>query len=613
MSEDVADNTHPEPVPGRGSDLTGRIRDAARLAALRELELLDAPPDESIDRLTRLATKLLRVPVSLVSLVDADRQFFLSQQGLEGDFARARQSPLSHSFCQHAVATERPLVVEDAREHPSLADNLAVRDLDVIAYAGMPLILRDGAAVGALCAIDDKPRRWSTEELDTLSALADTVKEILDLRGELSKMGLRDRLTGLPNRTLLVAYGEELLAGLGEDGKLIAVLCAGIDNFNQVNQAFGTDSADAVLVGVAERLRESVRESDFFGRLRGDVFTLIASDIEDEEQALGVAARIRAALTDRPLTVDGTNVTLAVTVGVATGSHGVKGADLISEAADAMRRAKRHGTHVHRADAGWSAQAVEQLRLRDAFSGVLTRREISAAFQSIVELETGEPVGFETLARWEHPTLGAVGPDVFIPLAEVTGDIIALGELMLERALTEVAGWRRVGDPGLRVNVNVSPLQLEQPNLAEVVGNALARHGLPGSAVGLEITEGALLETGKIQQRNLAGVKDLGVRIVLDDFGTGYSALSYLQRFPIDVIKIDRRFVDAMTTDRTAAALVKAILAMAEGMELEIVAEGIETVEQRDLLRQLGCRFGQGYLFSRPVPADRIRSVDRRD
>ena len=585
--------------------MTARVRDAARLAALRELELLDSPPDRTIERLTRLATKLLDVPVSLVSLVDADRQFFLSQQGLEGEFARARQTPLSHSFCQYAVASEEPLVVADAREDPLLADNLAIRDLDVIAYAGMPLILEDGAAVGALCAIDSKPRDWTEEELESLQDLAGAVKEVLDLHGELAKMGLRDRLTGLPNRNLLVAYSEELLRSEG-DGGLVAVLCAGLDHFNQVNQAFGTENADAVLVAVAERLRASIRDADFFGRLRGDVFTLVAAGIKDEAEALTIAGRLRAALTADPLPVGDTKVTLGVTVGIAIGRTGAKGADLISEAADAMRRAKRLGTHVHRAEDGWSAQAAKQLRLRDALAGALTRGEITAAFQPIVELETGEIASFETLARWTHPELGPVGPDEFIPLAEVTADIIPIGELMLDLALEQLAGWRAAGHPDLRITANLSPLQLEQPNLAERVGTALHRAGLPGAVLGLEITEGALLETGQIQQRNLLRLKEIGVQVVLDDFGTGYSALSYLQRFPIDVIKIDRSFVDRMTADRTAAALVQAILAMANGMGLDIIAEGVETAQQRDLLRLLGCRYGQGYLFSKPLPADQV-------
>ncbi len=222
------------------------IRDGARLAALRDLSLLDATEQESFDRLTRLATAALGVPVSLVSLVDADRQFFLSQQGLGDQWAQARQTPLSHSFCQHAVATRQPLVISDAREDPRVDGNLAIRDLGVIAYAGIPLILDDGHAVGAFCAIDSQPRDWTEAELAVLKDLAATVTELLDLRATVAREGLYDRLTGLPNRSLLVAHAEQHLQRRGGSGRLV-VMCVGLDDFTQINQALGTDQADAVL------------------------------------------------------------------------------------------------------------------------------------------------------------------------------------------------------------------------------------------------------------------------------------------------------------------------------------------------------------------------------
>jgi EAL domain-containing protein (putative c-di-GMP-specific phosphodiesterase class I) len=226
------------------------------------------------------------------------------------------------------------------------------------------------------------------------------------------------------------------------------------------------------------------------------------------------------------------------------------------------------------------------------------------AYQPIVELESGRLRGFEALARWTHPRLGPVSPERFIPIAEMTGDIAAIGEWMIERATAQLARWRADGHEALRVTVNVSPVQLAQANFAELVAKALEAVGLTGDALGLEITEGALLETSTVERENVGRLKDLGVRIVLDDFGTGYSALGYIRRFPLDVIKIDRSFTRDMTKDTQAAALVQAILAMARGMNLEVVAEGVETPEQRQLLRLLGCRLGQGYLFSRPAAAE---------
>lgn len=585
------------------------IRDGARLSALRDLGLLDAVAEESFDRLTRVATAALGVPVSLVSLVDADRQFFFSQQGLEGGWAQARQTPLSHSFCQHAVATGRPLVIADAREDPLVAENLAVRDLGVIAYAGMPLILEDGNAIGAFCAIDSHPRNWTQAELAVLSDLAATVKELLDLRAAVAREGLYDRLTGLPNRSLLVAHGEQHLRRRSGHGRLV-VMCAGLDDFTQINQALGPDRADEVLNAAGERLSESLRAGDVLGRLRGDIFTILVDDVADEREALMLAGRIRRTLSAAPLQIGEQRLSVSATIGIAIAHQDSRAADLISEAANAMRHAKRHHSRARVAQDDWGEQAAAQLTLREALRGALHRKEISAVFQPIVELETGQVRAYETLARWNHPELGAVSPVRFIPAAEATGDIIPIGEWILTQACAQLARWRATDTPQLNLTVNLAPLQLEQPNLAEIVASILDASGVPGDALVLEITEGVLLENATIQHENLHRLRQLGIRIALDDFGTGYSALGYLKRFPIDIIKIDRSFVTGIEDQRSDAALIQAILAMAKGMDLQLVAEGIETPSQRQLLRLLGCQYGQGFLFSKPLAAAHITPAE---
>jgi GAF domain-containing protein len=249
--------------------LGGGVLDGARIAALHDLGLLDTEAEEDFDRYTRLATDLLGVPVSLVSLVDADRQFFKSQTGLTGDVAEALQTPLSHSFCKHTVASHQPLVVSDAREHPLVADNLAIRDLGVIAYAGMPLVLSDGHAVGAFCVSDSKPRNWSKQDIRILGDLAAAVTSHLNLRKALAEQGLHDRLTGLPNRVLLCAQADQLLELAGsESERSVAAICMGLDSFGLVNDAYGAGSGDRVLQQVAERLAAQVRGGDAFGRSR---------------------------------------------------------------------------------------------------------------------------------------------------------------------------------------------------------------------------------------------------------------------------------------------------------------------------------------------------------
>ncbi len=588
------------------ADVPDPIRDGARLAVLRDLDLIDNGPDEAIDRLTRLAGELLQVPVSVVSLLDAEHQFVISQQGLASDWALDRRTPLEHTFCQYAVIERAPLVIDDIRLHPVLGENESAAEANVIAYASVPLILADGSAVGTLCAIDEQPRAWSEDELRTLEDLAGAVVSVLDLRAGIAERGLHDRLTGLPNRDFLVAYTEQLLARQ-LPGESVVVMCAGLDHFSQINQAIGTDNADGVLRVVAERL-EGIRGADqILGRLRGDVFTLVAPGIGSEAEAHEIAEALRVTLAGAPIKIGRESLTVSATVGIAVCADGARGSDMMSEAANAMHEAKKHRDGVWISDDGWTVRAHEQMRIRDAIRVALERDEIHAVFQPILELEGNALRGFEALARWDSAELGSVSPAEFIPLAELSGDIIPIGRWMLEEAAGQIAVWRDEIDPDLKVTVNVSPLQLQQPDFADEVAAILARYGLPGEALGIEITEGGLMETAAIEQSNLMRLRDLGVQIVLDDFGTGYSALSYLRHFPIDTIKIDRSFVEAFGEDRASTSLVQAMLTMSRGMEMQVVAEGIETEEQAKLLRLLGCPFGQGYLFGRPAQPRDLR------
>jgi len=589
------------------SDRDAPVHDVARLRVVRDLEILDVAADCALDRLTRVATRMLGVPVALVSMIDADRQYFLSQQGLPSDFERARQVPLSHSLCKHLLEMDEPLIVEDARDDELLKDSLAIRDLNVVAYAGVPLKASDGQPLGSFCAIDHEPRVWSAEDMELLADLAKVANDYLNLRGELVLMGTRDRLTGLPNRNLMLAYCDELLSEERKESDLVAVICLGLDHFNQINQAFGADEADAVLQEVATRLAEDTGEIGLFGRLRGDVFTLITSAVNDEDDVRDLADRMRAKLDRDPLTVHDSKVRLSATAGVAMSRSGSQAADLISQAANAMREAKAERLRTKIAEEGWTRKAARSIRLREALAGALQRDEISMVYQPIVDLESLQATGMEALVRWTNPDLGLVSPEDFVPLAEATADIIPISEAVLAGAVSQLSEWRRSGHADLSVTVNVSPLQLESANFAEMVEWTLRNEGLEGAALGVEITEGAFLESGPVQRRNLVNLHDFGVRIMLDDFGTGFSALNYLRHFPIDVIKIDKSFVDTMPTERTSAALVQAIIAMAKGMDLTLVAEGIETSEQCHLLRLLGCSLGQGFHFSKPLPGDQVR------
>jgi diguanylate cyclase len=579
-----------------------RVAAAAKIAALRELDLTPTEAPAALDRLSGLAARLLAAPVALVTVVGTDRQILLGQFGLDGEVAANREMSLGHSFCKHAVETRRPLVIPDARLDPLVRDNLSIRDHGVIAYAGIPLILDDGEAVGAFCALDREPRAWSDEELAILDDLAAAATEILGGRAALVHHGLHDRLTGLPNRELLVASCDDFIADLGPD-EHVAVLCAGLDHFNVVNQAFGTEKADRVLRAVAERLVGSVRETDVFGRLRGDVFAMVAPGIADEGEALKLAARIRRVLSDVPLDIEGQPLSLGATLGVAIGGADAAGSNLLSDAANAMREAKRSQGRVRVADRAHAEIAAAHLRLREALHVACERDEIEAHFQPIVALETHRVAGYEALARWTSATLGPVSPGEFIPLAELTSDIVEIGELMIGQAAAFAAELREIVGQEVRVTLNAAPSQLDRTDFAVTVRSAFEAHGLTGRSVGIEITEGTLLESGELERANLGMLREFGAHVLLDDFGTGYSSLAYLRDFEIDTIKVDRSFIDRMVDDRHSASLIQAILAMARGIEMEVVAEGIETEEQAKLLRLLGCRYGQGFGLGRPIDA----------
>jgi diguanylate cyclase (GGDEF)-like protein len=549
-----------------------RVAEAAKRAALHELDLGEAGAPAAFDRLAALAARLLAAPVALVTVIHADRQVLLGRHGFDGKVAEGREMALGHSFGEHAVELR------------------------------IPLILDDGEVVGAFRAIDREPRSWSDEDLEILDDLASVATEILGGRAALVHHGLHDRLTGLPNRELLVASCDDFIQDLGPD-EHVAVLCAGLDHFNVVNQAFGTEKADRVLRAVAERFVGSVRETDVFGRLRGDVFALVAPGIADEAEALKLAARIRRVLSEAPLDIEGQSLSLGATLGVAIGGAGAAGSDLVSDAANAMREAKRSQGRVRVAERAHAESAAAHLRLREALHLACERDEIEAHFQPIVALETHRVAGYEALARWTSATLGPVSPGEFIPLAELTSDIVEIGELMIGQAAAFAAALREIVGEEVRVTLNAAPSQLDRTDFAVTVRSAFEAHGLTGRSVGIEITEGTLLESGELERANLGMLRAFGAHVLLDDFGTGYSSLAYLRDFEIDTIKVDRSFIDRMVDDRHSASLIQAILAMARGIEMEVVAEGIETEEQAKLLRLLGCRYGQGFGLGRPIDA----------
>jgi diguanylate cyclase len=586
------------------------VLDGVRLAALRDTELLDGEPDEAFERLNRLAVELLGVPVSLVSLVDEDRQFFASQVGVPEPWASYRETPLSHSFCQHVVNHDKPLIVEDARSDPLVSDNLAVRDLGIIAYAGMPLRMNDGNVLGSFCAIDAQPRHWSEHDLQVLRDLADLASNLIELRHARAVPALHDPLTELPDRAL---FGELLSGSLTRAGRSEActsILALGLDGFRLINEALGHTAGDRILVSISQRLTGALRDSDSVCRVAGDEFLILCESARDEADALMLAERLRQTVTATPVDIDGHEQPIAATIGVACTSTPVEAEALIQAALAALARAK---TGIQRAEehADPTSRALSEsrlrLQLRNTIAGAHERGELHVVYQPLIQLATGRITGVEALLRWQHPDLGPIPPDQFIPAAEASSAIIALGEWTLRQACTDLSTFsRQHNGRELTVAVNVAPIQLSTANFLDTVASALNDAGLPATSLTLEITERTLLAEHPNQRHTINGLRALGSRLALDDFGTGYSALGYLTRFPIDILKIDRTFITPINSAPQAAALVQGILAMTRGLDLQSIAEGIETQDQLDILTTMGCELGQGYLLGRPVPAETI-------
>ncbi|MDA0182008.1 bifunctional diguanylate cyclase/phosphodiesterase [Solirubrobacter phytolaccae] len=578
--------------------------ESARLSALRDVGLLDAEPDPALERLTRLAGELLGVPISLVTLVADGRQYFAGATGLEAPLDRERETPLSHSCCRHVVERRAPLVVDDCRESSLLAENLGVRDYGVMAYAGMPLTLDGGETLGAFCAVDKVPHPWSEREVRLLEELAALAVDVLEAR-RASGRELRDRLTGLAGRALFGELVARSIARGVRGDRSCAVLAFGLDGFRLVNDALGHAAGDELLQSVATRLSTALRSGDAACRLAGDEFLVLCDALEDEGEAEMICDRLVGELTRGSHVAGGHAVPVSLTVGVSTTSTVVAADDLIDAAVDALARRKR-GAHSAsgRPDPERRVRATRRLRLQQALHGVEERDELTLVYQPLVELRGGGLKGFEALLRWTHPELGPVRPDEFIPVAERSGAIVPIGEWVLERAARDLAAWRKGTD--VTVSVNVAPIQLRSATFPERVAAIFAAHGVSPSALTLEITERVLLDDRPAYMRAMAELRELGVQIALDDFGTGYSALSYLSRFPLDVLKIDRGFVAGLDSQPQARALLEAITGMASALGLRTVGEGIETARQLAQLAASGCDIGQGYHLARPLPVDEL-------
>lgn len=417
-------------------------------------------------------------------------------------------------------------------------------------------------------------------------------------------MANHDILTDLPNRVLFLDRLEQELAHAHRNNHMLAVIFLDLDRFKIINDTFGHAFGDLLLKAAAERLRDCIREGDTVSRMGGDEFTLIITDIIHSQDVVLIAQKIHHTVS-LPFHLEGREIHVTSSIGITLYPLDAKDADsLIKKADTAMYYAKEQGRGNFKFyTEDMNVNILKRVALENNLRKALEKEELRVHYQPQVNLATGQIIGIEALVRWQHPEQGMIFPDKFIPIAEETGLIAPVGEWVLKTACAQTKEWHNAGFPTLRVAVNISAYQFKQHNFADTITCVLKETGLEPHSLEIELTEGVIMQVNEQIITTLCKLKSLGIQFAIDDFGTGYSILSYLKRFPIDALKIDRSFIQDIATNPDDVAIVKAMIAIAESLKLRIIAEGVETNEQADLLQKLCCNNIQGYLYSRPLPA----------
>ncbi len=579
-----------------------------------------ATPEETSRRLADAMRAVTRCDVAVVWLWDeAARQI---RMVANSPATAARPLPPTLGADQVAgleglVANPRPVVLRVGDTTGILRDALGARGNGSIAVA--PMVGR-GVFLGIVAA-------WFREELGDaeqsplvarLAGVADLAATALDnarLVADISHQALHDALTGLPNRPLVEDQTNRALAAAARDRTKVGLLFVDLDRFKNVNDTLGHRAGDELIRQVARRLEGVIRPSDTLARLGGDEFVLLVAGAASEAETAPVAGRLIDALR-APFSVYGHSLFISASVGVAVApEHGSDYETLLQHADAAMYEAKARGRNTFAVHAAGRDSGRESLlALETALHTALPNGELAVVYQPQIDLRTMHIAGVEALVRWHHPALGLVGPDTFIPVAEESGLIVEIDRWVRRTAFAQIDAWRRAGLPRLRLGLNLSSREIRNPSVARDLAADLAAWRLDPADVEIEITDRVVMADDDLPAV-LTSLRSTGVRLAIDDFGTGSSVLARLQRCPVDTLKIDKSFVQEMAEGSAPGAIVPALALMAQTLDLEIVAEGVETAAQAATLRTLGCHLAQGYFFSRPIPAPEMEALiasDRR-
>ncbi|MFO1467076.1 MAG: EAL domain-containing protein [Steroidobacteraceae bacterium] len=434
-------------------------------------------------------------------------------------------------------------------------------------------------------------------------------QQLLDNQQRLDQLAHHDQLTGLPNRHFLSEFLPRAISEAKSANTVLGVIFLDLDHFKHINDTRGHETGDQLLQEVARRLRDCVRESDVVIRMGGDEFVVVLPRVVSNADVSGSAARIVDSLKN-PIVIGGHALQTTGSVGVSLFPRdGTDVGELLKHSDTAMYQAKERGrNNVQMFNPVMNQKLKHRVAMEEAIREAMRGKQLDVHYQPLIHFRTRKVVGLEALMRWRHPVHGMIPPDKFIPVAEESGLIVPLGNFVLQRALADMNAWRRAGATLVPMSVNVSPGQIRRGKLDNIIATLLKSQGIAADMLQLEMTERVMFDGGQNRQgesstESMSRLRDLGVRIAIDDFGTGYSSLSYLKTWRVDALKIDRSFIRDLVTDSNDLAIVNAILAMARHLNIEVIAEGIESYQQVDALLKLECMLGQGFLFAKPMPA----------
>ncbi len=594
------------------AELERRAAQQSAVARLGEHALEGASTSALMQEAVSVAAEIFGVEIAAVVELLRDQDCFVlrSAAGWPETSVDARFANGASSMAGYTLVSGGPVEVADWTTERRFPQVPVLKKFGI--RSGLSVAVEGRAGPFGVLAVQSRaPRRYGPGDVDFLQSLANVLADALERHAtedEIRHRALHDPLTGLPNRVLFHDRLDQALARLRRRSSLAAILFLDLDRFKLVNDSLGHQVGDQLLASAAPRLRQAVRASDTVARFGGDEFAVLLEDISGERDAIEMAERI-AAVFAQPFALAGSEHFVTTSIGIALAHEGELADELIRDADAAMYRAKDRGRARYELfDEVMRGRAIAHLQVERDLRRALERNELQLVYQPIVSLPDCAVVGVEALLRWQHPERGLIVPSDFLTIAEEAGLIEPIGRWVLDTACRQRARWHRAQPdaPPVWIAVNLSAVQVARPGLPEMVADVLRAAELDPRWLSLEITESLMLRDAEALTDALPALKEIGVQLALDDFGTGYSSLGLLTRLPIDVLKVDRSFVDGLGIEDRDSAITEAIIAMSHALSLTVVAEGVETPLQLAELTRLGCDLAQGFQFARPMPADAL-------